>query len=155
MNIWVHIAKSVIFLWFVSRICSIKIEGKLYVQNYLYFLSHLDRCSPNGDNICKNGGICTLNGDNSIKCLCPSTHDGIYCENGEKYDSNYLFRFHIKNTQVKRNEVKILSFQTGARQEFVKMGGHVRLEKTDYLIVSVQQDLKAHSANSVSQKEYS
>ena len=53
---------------------------------------------------------------------------------------------------------KIFSFQTDVRQdlsEFVEMGGYVRLEKTDYLIVSVEQDSKAHFVKSVSRYEYS
>ena len=41
-----------------------------------------DRCSPYGDYICKNGGTCTINQDEDVKCHCPLSHNGIYCESG-------------------------------------------------------------------------
>ena len=92
MNISVHIAKLVKRLGFLSITYVshlIYIELKIifmFWTAYTFSLSGLDRCFPNGESICKNGGSCTFDEDNSIKCLCPSTHNGVYCENGESYD---------------------------------------------------------------------
>ena len=48
-----------------------------------------DRCSPNGNKICKNGGTCTLSDGDGVSCTCPSTHYGIYCENGKMNKKAY------------------------------------------------------------------
>ena len=46
------------------------------------FNKSLDKCSPNGNNICKNGGTCTVNEDQGVKCQCPLSHNGVHCEKG-------------------------------------------------------------------------
>ena len=47
-----------------------------------YFNELLDKCSPNGNNICKNGGTCIVDDALGVKCQCPMSHNGVHCENG-------------------------------------------------------------------------
>ena len=49
---------------------------------FFSFNKSLDKCSPNGNNICKNGGTCTVNEYLEVKCHCPLTHNGVHCEKG-------------------------------------------------------------------------
>ena len=43
----------------------------------------LDKCSPEGIYLCKNGGMCIFDeAYANIKCLCPYSYGGNYCEKG-------------------------------------------------------------------------
>ena len=49
-----------------------------------------DVCSPNGSNVCSNGGTCYVDDSNSIWCACPKEFDGFYCEIGKASESNTI-----------------------------------------------------------------
>ena len=60
-----------------------------YIQQFL-FLS--DKCSPEGIYVCKNGGMCNFDEANdNIKCLCPYSYGGDYCEKGIDLSSNVVY----------------------------------------------------------------
>ena len=46
--------------------------------------TYLDKCSPGGAFLCKNGGMCNYNDTHhEVTCLCPDFYGGEYCEMGE------------------------------------------------------------------------
>ena len=44
-----------------------------------------DKCLPNGQNICKNKGTCSIDENGAIKCECPIEYEGLHCEKGKPY----------------------------------------------------------------------
>ena len=51
----------------------------------------LEKCSPRGAEICKNGGKCSVNLEGNAVCNCSVAYNGVHCEIGRIYliDNNY------------------------------------------------------------------
>ena len=78
-----------------------KILKKEYTKQYVNLIlicliinsKHLDKCSPGGVYLCRNGGICKYNEtQHEVTCFCPDSHEGNYCETGQ-----LCFNFFIGN----------------------------------------------------------
>ena len=41
------------------------------------------KCSPNGDDVCKNGGTCQVDGKGMVTCSCSKEYKGQHCEIGK------------------------------------------------------------------------
>ena len=42
----------------------------------------IGKCSPNGDDVCKNGGTCQVDGNGMVTCSCAKEYEGGHCEIG-------------------------------------------------------------------------
>ena len=47
------------------------------------FLLPIDKCSPDGNYFCKNGGTCTIDATGQASCACTQQHQGLTCETGK------------------------------------------------------------------------
>ena len=62
----------------------------------------LGLCSPQGQDICKNGGSCFVDENGSARCVCAKGFEGIFCEIStvnainsipiEKYILNFILK---------------------------------------------------------------
>ena len=43
----------------------------------------IDKCSPRGSEVCKNGGKCVIENDGAVKCNCTNEYQGAHCEVGK------------------------------------------------------------------------
>ena len=41
------------------------------------------KCSPNGDDVCKNGGTCQVDDKGMVTCSCSKEYKGEQCEIGK------------------------------------------------------------------------
>ena len=50
----------------------------------------LDKCNPNGEAYCKNGGTCLLYGNGTLGCKCSEMFEGIHCN-----DSRFMIKIRL------------------------------------------------------------
>ena len=61
-------------------------------MSLMYLNYVLDVCSPNGTNLCRNGGTCYSNENDSINCSCPLQFEGLFCELSKSNPSNFKYQ---------------------------------------------------------------
>ena len=44
------------------------------------FILDLEKCKPDGQQLCKNRGLCVIDDQGEAKCNCPTYFDGLHCE---------------------------------------------------------------------------
>ena len=63
--------------------------GKRSIQTFNIidnvFVKFSDKCSPDGFDVCRNGGSCSLDKNGNVKCVCPNEYHGQHCEIGMLY----------------------------------------------------------------------
>ena len=65
---------------------------RLVTMTLMYLNYVLDVCSPNGTNLCRNGGTCYSNENDSINCSCPLQFEGLFCELSKSNPSNIKYQ---------------------------------------------------------------
>lgn len=56
-----------------------------HVQTLIFVsLPSLDKCSPDGNYICENGGTCNITAGGNVVCICKKEYVGAHCEEGKK-----------------------------------------------------------------------
>ena len=65
----------------------------------------LDKCNPNGEAYCKNGGTCVLYGNGTLGCKCSEMFEGIHCN-----DSRFMIKIRLYSNRYYHSYLGLLQY---------------------------------------------
>ena len=70
---------GIIAFWLLHTFHHAHVQTRIFIR-----LSSLDKCSPDGNHLCKNGGTCYIKPGGNAACRCTKEYVGDHCEDGKK-----------------------------------------------------------------------